>query len=83
MLLYILIIDINNNINDDDKGLYFLIPHNEDLNFTEEEHRKFSRNVATQTIVLAINNGLPIESKDQVVLFGQFPIAQFHNLFHF
>jgi beta-glucosidase-like glycosyl hydrolase len=66
-----LTIDINNNINDDDKGLYFPIPQNEDLNFTEEEHRQFSREVATQSIVLAINNGLPIESKDQVVLFGK------------
>ena len=65
-------IDIKNNINDDDENeLYFPIPKNEDLNFTEEEHRQFSRNVATQTIVLATNNGLPIVSKDQVVLFGK------------
>jgi len=69
--IFMLTIDINNNINDDDKGLYFPIPQNEDLNFTEEEHRQFSREVATQSIVLAINNGLPIESKDQVVLFGK------------
>ena len=40
------------------------------LNFTEEEHRHFSREVATQTMVLATNNGLPIENTDQVVLFG-------------
>ena len=45
-------------------------PENEDLSFTEEEHRLFSREVAAQTMVLATNNGLPIESTDQVVLFG-------------
>jgi len=43
---------------------------NEDLNFTEEEHRQFSREVATQSMVLATNNGLPIQNTDQVVLFG-------------
>ena len=46
------------------------IPLNEDLNFTEEEHRQFSREVATQSMVLATNNGLPIQNTDQVVLFG-------------
>ena len=33
------------------------IPKNEDLNSTEEDHRLFSREVATQTMVLATNNG--------------------------
>lgn len=47
-----------------------LIPKNEDLSFKEEEHRKFSRQVAAETMVLATNNGLPIDSRDQVVLFG-------------
>lgn len=70
--ILMLTIDINANNNDDkDKELYFPIPKNEELNFTEEEHRQFSRYVATQAIVLATNNGLPIESKDQVVLFGK------------
>ena len=46
------------------------IPLNEDLNFTEEEHRQFSCEVATQSMVLATNNGLPIQNTDQVVLFG-------------
>ena len=45
-------------------------PYIEDLLFTEEEHKLFSREVATQTMVLATNNGLPIECTDQVVLFG-------------
>ena len=50
---------------------YNPIPSNEDLNFTEEEHKIFSRNVATETMVLATNNGeLPIKSNDLVVLFG-------------
>ena len=49
---------------------YNPIPENEDLDFSEEEHRQFSREVASQTMVLATNNGLPIKSSDQVVLFG-------------
>ena len=48
-----------------------LIPENEDLDFTEEEHRQLAREVATQTMVLATNNGvLPLKATDQVVLFG-------------
>ena len=47
------------------------IPKYEDLNFTEEGHRLFSREVATQTMVLATNNdGLPLQPTDQVTLFG-------------
>ena len=47
------------------------IPKNEDLNFTEENHRLLSREAATQTMVLATNNGgLPLQSTDQVTLFG-------------
>ena len=43
----------------------------EDLDFTEEAHRQFSREVATQTMVLATNfDVLPLRSTDQVVLFG-------------
>ena len=50
---------------------YNPIPEKEDLDFTEEAHRSFSREVATQTMVLATNNGgLPLEKTDQVVLFG-------------
>ena len=50
---------------------FLLIPENEDLDFTEEEHRQLCRKVATQTIVLATNNAeLPLKSTDQVVLFG-------------
>ena len=53
------------------KKSYSLIPENEDLDFTEEAHRQLSREVATQTIVLATNNGaLPLQKTDQVVLFG-------------
>ena len=48
------------------------IPQNEDLNFTEAEHRLLSRQIASQTMVLATNNDiLPLNPTDQVVLFGQ------------
>ena len=47
------------------------IPSDEDLDFTEEAHRLLSREVATQTMVLATNNdGLLLRRTDQVVLFG-------------
>ena len=50
---------------------FLLIPENEDLDFTEDEHRQLCREVATQTMVLATNNAeLPLKSTDQVVLFG-------------
>ena len=50
---------------------YYPIPIKEDLNFTEDEHRALSRQVAGQTMVLATNNdGLPLRAADQVVLFG-------------
>ena len=50
---------------------YDPIPEYEDLDFTEEEHRLLSREVATQTMVLATNNdALPLRQTDQVVLFG-------------
>ena len=56
---------------EEEKTPYNPIPSNEDLNFTEEEHRLFSREVATQTMVLATNNDvLPLRQTDQVVLFG-------------
>ena len=43
----------------------------EDLDFTEEGHRQFCREVATQTMVLATNfDVLPLRQTDQVVLFG-------------
>ena len=52
------------------KSLY-IIPENEDLDFTEESHRLLSREIATQTMVLATNNNiLPLLPTDQVVLFG-------------
>ena len=50
---------------------YYPFPQNEELSFTEEGHRLFSREVASQTIVLATNNGLPIKDTDQIVLFGE------------
>ena len=50
---------------------HYPFPENEDLSFTEEGHRLFSREVATQSIVLATNNGLPIKDADQIVLFGE------------
>ena len=50
---------------------HYPFPENEELSFTEEGHRLFSREVASQTIVLATNNGLPIEDTDQIVLFGE------------
>ena len=68
ILLIILLLpkDKNNNSN------YNPVPSNEDLNFTEEEHRLFSREVATQSMVLATNNGeLPLNKNDQIVLFGE------------
>ena len=56
---------------DDDNTPYNPIPQYEDLNFTEEAHRLLSREVASQSMVLATNNGiLPLISTDQVVLFG-------------
>ena len=56
---------------EEEKTSYNPIPSNEDLNFTEEAHRLFSREVATQTMVLATNNDvLPLRQTDQVVLFG-------------
>ena len=50
---------------------HYPFPENEELSFTEEGHRLFSREVASQTIVLATNNGLPIKDTDQIVLFGE------------
>ncbi len=42
-----------------------------DLSFTEEDHRQLSRKFATEGMILAKNTGLPIQSKDKVVLFGK------------
>ena len=57
--------------NKDDDAPYNPIPQKEDLNFTEEAHRLLSREIATQSMVLATNNDiLPLLSTDQVVLFG-------------
>ena len=50
---------------------HYPFPENEELSFSEENHRLFSREVASQTIVLATNNGLPIKDTDQIVLFGE------------
>jgi len=56
---------------EEEKTPFNPIPSNEDLDFTEEAHRLFSREVATQTMVLATNNDpLPLRQTDQVVLFG-------------
>ena len=50
---------------------FSLIPENEDLDFTEDEHRQLAREAATQAMVLATNNGvLPLKKTDQIVLFG-------------
>ena len=47
------------------------LKEDEDLDFTEEEHRQLSRKFATQSMVLATNNEvLPLQQTDQVVLFG-------------
>ena len=46
---------------EEEKTPFNPIPSNEDLEFTEEAHRLFSREVATQTMVLATNNdALPL-----------------------
>ena len=67
-LLVIILITYKSDSGDD----YNPIPENEDLDFTEEEHRQLSRKVATQTMVLATNNDvLPLKATDQVVLFGK------------
>ena len=67
IILFLVIKDDDNKEED-----YNPIPKNEDLNFTEEGHRLLSREVATQTMVLATNNGgLPLQQTDQVVLFGE------------
>ena len=68
---FILMLTLGKKDESENFGNYNPIPKNEDLQFSEEEHRHFSREVATQTMVLATNNGLPIESTDQVVLFGK------------
>ena len=69
-ILIVLLIIFKNEDKDKDKD-YNPIPSDEDLDFSEEEHRAFSRKVATETMVLATNNGeLPIKSNDLVVLFG-------------
>ena len=64
-----------NKKNEDNKNEkiehHYPFPENEELSFTEENHRLFSREVASQTIVLATNNGLPIKDTDQIVLFGE------------
>ena len=62
----------DNSKDDGDDSDYDPIPKQEDLDFTEEAHRLLSREVATQTMVLASNkdNTLPLRQTDQVVLFG-------------
>ena len=73
LILFILIILLIIFKSDDKKKNedYYPIPSHEDLFFTEEEHKLFSRKVATETMVLAKNSdGLPIKSNDLVALFG-------------
>ena len=70
IIALILMLTLGKNDNNKIHTIFNPIPEHEYLNFTEEEHRHFSREVATQTMVLATNNGLPIETTDQVVLFG-------------
>ena len=74
VILFYITKDENNKDKKDNEGNIesnYPIPKHEDLNFTEENHRLFSREVATQTMVLATNNGeLPLQQTDQVTLFG-------------
>ena len=70
IVIIILICTLKNN-KDSDELPYDPIPEYEDLDFTEEAHRLLSREIATQSMVLATNNDiLPLTSTDQVVLFG-------------
>ena len=70
IVIIILICTLKNN-KDNDELPYDPIPEYEDLDFTEEAHRLLSREIATQSMVLATNNDiLPLTSTDQVVLFG-------------
>ena len=70
IVIIILICTLKNN-KDNDELPYDPIPEYEDLDFTEEAHRLLSREIATQSMVLATNNDiLPLISTDQVVLFG-------------
>ena len=52
------------------KPVQLLKVANEDLEYTEAEHQRLSRRVATEGMVLATNRGLPIQNTDKVVLFG-------------
>ena len=70
IIALILMLTLGKNDNNKIHTIFNPIPEHEYLNFTEEEHRHFSLEIATQTMVLATNNGLPIETTDQVVLFG-------------
>ena len=70
IVIVILLIIFLSNKKEEEKP-YNPIPDKEDLDFTEEGHRTFEREVATQTMVLATNNGkLPLGQNDMVVLFG-------------
>ena len=71
--LYFIIKEVNSDEEEENPFVpYNPIPEKEDLDFTEEAHLLFSREVATQTMVLATNNGeLPLRETDQVVLFGE------------
>ena len=72
VLVIFLIVFLVTKDNDDNESYYNPVPSKEDLNFTEEEHRILSREVATQSMVLATNNGgLPLKKNDQIVLFGE------------
>ena len=68
----LLIVILTSDKDDNKKSHYNPVPKNEDLEFTEEEHRTFARKAASQTMVLATNNGggLPLKRTDKVVLFG-------------
>ena len=70
VVIVVLICTLKNNKGNDELP-YDPIPEYEDLDFTEEAHRLLSREIATQSMVLATNNNiLPLTSTDQVVLFG-------------
>ena len=55
IVIIILICTLKNN-KDNDELPYDPIPEYEDLDFTEEAHRLLSREIATQSMVLATNN---------------------------
>ena len=64
-LMFYFVFGENDEDEKDDNTPYNPIPSDEDLDFTEEAHHLLSREVATQTMVLARNNDcLPLRRTD-------------------